>query len=497
MTDVHRPFVLFQQPAKNILPSAGAVLLGAVFFVGFVLYPLIRSTYNFELSYNEGWNAYHQIAAIQGHLYPKSLGYVITNYTPLSFYIVGYLSHHSDPIIVGRLMSIISFFVIIIAVGVTARNIGVSRAEALLASAMCVGLLGASFSSWIGIDDPQFLGTAVSTLGFMVWSRIPQKKLFSVGALCIFLVAGLIKQTLFVIPVSIIIELFFRDRGRCLRFCVISGVLITITMAALYGIYGKGIFLQFCSPRQYNIHAGLTSTLHYIMSLSAGLPLALIVLVMYLHSRENRLILIYLVVALFAGGVLSGGAGTSINMFIDVALALSLATASIVRCLREELYGDNRLIGAFIAMSVYGPMLHLPNALENFAEGISGSGPQSMSANARQFQDDLNFMKNQPGQAFCQSPILCFRAGRPLLFDAFNAQEAISRGRLDPQPLLTQFIQKHFAVVQLPTQETALSFSPPLDISGTAVMQDSLRALEKGYYMARQDPRYSFFLPRP
>ena len=41
--------------------------------------------------YNEGWNAYHAVAAVTGGvLYPPPETFVFNNYPPLSFYLVGW-----------------------------------------------------------------------------------------------------------------------------------------------------------------------------------------------------------------------------------------------------------------------------------------------------------------------------------------------------------------------------------------------------------------------
>src|SRR5215469_13364923 len=64
-------------------------VFGTIFSLAFIIYPILSSTYDFDRAYNEGWNAYHQIAALNGRLY-KNGPYVFTNYTPLSFFLVGY-----------------------------------------------------------------------------------------------------------------------------------------------------------------------------------------------------------------------------------------------------------------------------------------------------------------------------------------------------------------------------------------------------------------------
>lgn len=478
-------------PRIRIHPLVATLALGVIFLAAFVAYPIIRSSFDFEISYNEGWNAYHQVAALQGDPYLHFSPYVFTNYTPLSFFLVGLLSRFGDPIIAGRLVSIVSFFVLIGAVGITARKLGVSCAESLFASVLCGGLLGAFHANYIGVNDPQLLGTAVSVLGLMVYAGKPPRTPQNVVALCCFLVAGLIKQTLFVIPIAVTIDLLLRDRREGLRFCAIGILMAMVAVLALYGLFGAGVFAQIFSARQYRIHAAATRTLSYLRETSLCLPLVLFFLGMYIRTGINRLIFIYITVALAVGAFLSGGAGTSSNMFIDVIVALGLATAMIIRCLREDLHTSNGLIAAFIAMSLYSPALQLPYAIERLRDGLSGS----LHAAELQFHEDLAFMQNYPGAAYCHSPMLCFRADREFVIDPFNASQAIRLGRLAAAPMLAEFAQGDFAIVQLSTDEEAHSFGPPLN-GGEDVEGEFRRILETRYRLAQLSQSRVFYLPR-
>ena len=140
-----------------------------IFLISFIVYPVFSSQFDFEYSYNEGWNAYHQIGALDGALYQNESRYVFTNYTPLSFFIVGYLSKSGDVILVGRALSTISFVGVVFLVALICRKLHASRREALFGAVMCIGLLGAYHRIYVGIDDPQLLGSAVSLLGLLVY----------------------------------------------------------------------------------------------------------------------------------------------------------------------------------------------------------------------------------------------------------------------------------------------------------------------------------------
>jgi hypothetical protein len=476
--------------SKRRLAIAGILLSGAVFVVAFIVFPVLRSGFDFEIDYNEGWNAYHQMDVGRLALYPSTLGYVGTNYTPLSFYLIGALARFGDPIMIGRLISIASFLVLIIAIGVTARNLGTSRIEALLASVMGLGVLGAFHSGYIGIDDPQLLASTVSVLGLMVWSKRPASPARTISALGLLLIAGLVKQTLLALPLAIAIELLLRDRRQAVRFVVIGGAMAAVAVLALYAAYGAGLFVQILAPRHYSLHEGAAKTLSFLAVSSAGLPLLLLFLAIHARAGANRFALVYLITALCVGALLSGASGAASNMFIDVEIALCLAIALAVRCLREEFAQGPRTIAAFVALSMYGIALQAPMALERLRDGVAGS----LRAKEAEFQSDLAFMKNHPGAAYCHSPMLCFRAQRAFSIDPFSASQAIRLRRLDPAPMLGDLSHGRFAVVQLSTEEGAHALGPPLR-GGPDIEHEFRRILKERYHVARTGTRRVFHLP--
>jgi hypothetical protein len=461
-----------------------------IFLISFIVYPVFSSQFDFEYSYNEGWNAYHQIGALDGALYQNESRYVFTNYTPLYFFIVGYLSKFGDVIVVGRALSTISFVGIVFLVAFICKKLHASRREALFGAVMCIGLLGAYHRIYVGIDDPQLLGSAVSLLGLLVYLGRRAGFIKNITTLSILIVAGLIKQTLLTIPIMIALDLALRDRRQGVRFLVEAIAMVTAVILGLYLLFGYACFEQIFSPRQYSIHAAATKTLSYPLLNSAVVPLAISFLAIYVRYEANRLILIYVVSALVVGALLSGGAGAESNQFIDLAIASSIAGAAILRCLREDLHADHRLISAAVLVAFYGPTLQVPYAVEQLRDGLSGS----LQAAETSFHQDVQFMENYPGAAFCESPMLCFRSGREFLIDPFNAGQAVRLGRLDPSPLLDKIARAEFAVIQLSTLN-GHSFGPPLN-GGADVEHEFRRLINERYRMARTSGRRVFYLPK-
>jgi hypothetical protein len=470
-----------------------SLVFAAIFLISFILYPLTASLFDFERSHNEGWNAFHQTDAIHHQLYHNKSQYVFANYTPLSFLIVGALSKFGDPIMIGRIISIASFAAITLLVGLVSRRLGSSRAEALFGTVVCIGLLGAHHRTYIGINDPQMFGSTVALAGLHIYvssKRIsPIRNTFTLSVL---LIAGLIKQTLFAIPIAIVVDLILRDRREGAKFLVHGLLMGIVAVLILYLSYGSAFFEQILSPREYSFHEAATETLSYPVVASAALPLTIAFLAIYARYGANRFVLTLLLATLSAGTVLSGGAGTITNMFIDFNIALSIASAAVLRCLREDLHADRRLIAVAALLSIYGPAIQIPYGIEQLRDGLSGS----LSASQTQFHQDVKFMANYPGEAFCDSPMLCFRAGRDVFLDPFNASQAIRLGKADPSLLLEKVGCGEFAVIQLATVRGGFhSFGPPLT-GGPDVEREFHLALALRYRLARRSERGVFYVPQ-
>jgi hypothetical protein len=97
-------------------------------------------------------------------------------------------------------LSTISFISIVFLVAFICRKLRASRRESLFGAVMCIGLLGAYHRIYVGIDDPQLLGSAVSLLGLLVYLGPRAGFMKNITTLSILIVAGLIKQTLLTIP---------------------------------------------------------------------------------------------------------------------------------------------------------------------------------------------------------------------------------------------------------------------------------------------------------
>src|SRR6516225_12105593 len=89
-------------------------------------WPLYRAFLNVEIENNEAWNAYFADAAMgKMPLYPSADQLITNNYPPLSFYIVGLLGRFvGDPVLAGRLLSLLAMVAIATAIVLSVRRLG-------------------------------------------------------------------------------------------------------------------------------------------------------------------------------------------------------------------------------------------------------------------------------------------------------------------------------------------------------------------------------------
>jgi hypothetical protein len=93
-----------------------------------------RAFLNIEITDNEAWNAYFADAAMgKMPLYPSTTKLITNNYPPVSFYIVGLAGRLTgDPVLAGRLLSLISVIAIATAIALSVRRLGGTQAAAVI-----------------------------------------------------------------------------------------------------------------------------------------------------------------------------------------------------------------------------------------------------------------------------------------------------------------------------------------------------------------------------
>ena len=112
-------------PERNATPLPPALLvLAAVLALVHLALPLASLPRLVSSNYNEGWNAYHASAVFSERpLYPPPGDLFPNNYPPLSFAGVALLTRlFGDPVLWGRVLSLLAFLAICTEVSLLARR---------------------------------------------------------------------------------------------------------------------------------------------------------------------------------------------------------------------------------------------------------------------------------------------------------------------------------------------------------------------------------------
>jgi hypothetical protein len=391
--------ILFKLVLMGLAFAAASLLLRDAFAIGA----------HVPLDPNEGWNAYLAHAAVTGApLYPQGL--MINNYPPLSFYIVGALGTITgDPIVAGRLVSLISFFALTGGIIVILRVMGAAVLSSLFASLfVATGLLAAS--DYVAMDDPQLLGHALQLTGLSLLLQARRE----VFAAALLMAAGLfVKQNLLALPLAAMLWLLWQDRPEAIRFALAGLIFCLLGLAATRIFLGANLIAALASPRHWataNFAGGMKQFLSW-----AGTALIVAGGLAWRRLRNARLVMTYAAIGLILGGIFAFGDGADANVFFDAAIALGLSAGLAL------IYVPKRWVGltAFIAAAPLAFYLAKHHAEADFPH---------TEAFAREAPLDVGFLRVHPGPALCQDLTLCYWAGKDEPVDVFNLSEALVTG---------------------------------------------------------------------
>lgn len=480
-------------------PYRRAVKALALLAVVLALYPLVRAFYAFEIDYNEGWNGYLQLRAAAG--LPLYAGYPATfanNYPPLAFHLIGWLGGLTgDPVLAGRLVSMAALAGITMACGLIVRSAGGSRCDGTLASVTCLLLFGCFATDYLGMNDPQLLGQALGMAGLAVWLSGGNERPYRAAMAALLLAASvLIKHNLILLPLLVAWDALRHGSRRAGVSLIGTGAVAGIVAFALIHALNGPVFLeQLLAPRTWQVDRAFLFTSEVLERLAAPVVVVGLGLIAARRVRPAGLVLLWLVAAIGLGAYFSGGAGTDINVWFDLYLALAVGAGLVAREARAR--GATAMVMAALALTINaGALMHAPLGLGRF--GVDAAG--DMAERERLFAQDRAYLAAIPGPALCQSHLLCLRAGKPINVDAFNTTQAILTGRLPADTLTGMIEDKRFTVVQVSDLPAAslndapgVQAMPPRFVNLT---DDVFAALERHYVLVRVGVSGRFYRPR-
>jgi hypothetical protein len=428
---------------------------------------------------NEGWNAYHAVAAMSRlPLYPGPESYLVNNYPPLSFYIVGALGKSiGDYIVAGRIISLLSLGVVAFGIFAASMRINCERAEAMFAALCFVGGM-LTFTDYVGMDDPQMLAHAVAIVGLLILLREPRSMSRVCAASLLFVLAVFIKHNVIVLGTAMFVWLAVYDRRSAVRLAAFASMFLLIGLVLFRFVYGTSLFSQLNSPRTYaleDLWNGLLNWLYWGL-----IPLTGLAALAWSHWNDKyvRLCVFASAIGIGFGALFLGGAGVDANVLFDADIALSLGIALF---LNRHSGGWRSAVaaGAFVAPLILAGGLSPGDDEQNLSSLL-----HPMRSEAQLAQRDIAFLQDRKGPVLCEMLSICYWAGKPASVDAFNVGEEFETGDRSDIPLSSMIATRHFAVIQ---------FDPD---SPYSLGENVHNAVAKAYRLDHTDDYGAFYVPR-
>ena len=431
---------------------AGAILAALVLLV----LPLYQTTLRHSVLPNEGWNAFHAIRLAAGlPLYPGVDELIVNNYPPLSFVVLAPLGQWlGDQVLAGRVLTLLSMLLTAL---LMARLIRVRTGAGLVGWFMVAYVLGFEASKHVirfGVNDPQWLGHLLMTAGLcLLLTGGSVRDARSAGrvlaAALLVLAGGLVKHSLLAVPLAVPLWLAIYDRRALILWLIGGGLfgLLSLAVAELVFPCFLASVLGIETGRGMDM-ARLPGIL--LPQLAHLVPaLAIAVWGFWRYRRADiAFTLIYAAVALLVGAFFLAGSGVSDNVLYDINIAATLGAGLALGAAAADHPADR--VGAArvvpLGMAALLVVIAWP-ALE-----IVRDWPEPWHRLERETEAsalDIATVARVPGAAVCETPSLCYWAGKPFLLDMFNIGERLRAGSIDAESVVARLRDHRVQLVQL------------------------------------------------
>jgi hypothetical protein len=430
------------------LPLALVVLAAAG---ASVLLPLASVGHYFERSWNEGWNAYQQArAAAGGQLYGADPWRPV-NYPFLSFYLAGWLAPlFGNVLFAGRALNLAGLAAVLLCSALFVRRCGGGTAEMLFAAGCVLGFQQIQAADWLAVDEPQVLAEAFMLGGLLLYVSGPPSwpRLFICALL--FAAGGFVKQIVVVFPAAVTVDLWWRYRNRFFSWLVCLTLAAALFVTASTVVAGGDFLTRVLEPRVWLWPRVLYHAKKLLFFLKGPVLASIVVLCRRLPPQQDVLLRAAGVAALAAGIAFAGGDGVSVNVFLELAVVMGLLAGVALAgwCGGAPLGRGAAVIGMLLPLLFASPILaRLERTLPPLIH--LAASRQAIEARQERFLSAAAWLREQPGAALCESLLLCFAAGKPLVIDPYGAREKILTGRADEDTLIHLLAEHRFAVIAL------------------------------------------------
>ena len=432
---------------------------------------------------NEGWNAYHAVAAMAGRgLYPSAQSFLTNNYPPLSFYVVGFLGVVvGDAIVAGRAISLVAFLCVCGFSAVAVRRMEGSW-EAAAFAALLLAMILLLTSDYVGMDDPQMLGHAIQLAGLLVLLRQPRTPGAILACASLFVLGGFVKHNLFALPLACFAWLLFTHRHNALRFVLWAAGLTLFGLLVFRIIYGFDLLDHLDAPRTWS-SPQMRETFFGWLAVGA-VPICATAVLAFQRCNDRNVVFVafYAAIAVACGSVLLGGAGIDVNALFDADIALALGVGLALDRLLRGRRPLTHIVGRALALASVVPLAAIAGMDHDWRDAAFWLHP--MRDETELAARDIGFLRTHEGPAMCEDLGFCYWAGKPAEVDVFNLDQQLATHARDSGPFRRFIDTHHFSTIEL--DETAPFPLPP----------DVQAAIWRAYRIDHTDDEGVFFVPR-
>jgi hypothetical protein len=251
--------------------------------------------------------------------------------------------------------------------------------------------------------------------------------------------------------------------------------------------------------------SGHSGVWYHLKKLGRELKLPLVVCLIYLcrpvPAGHAVLLRAAFVGALGVGIAVSSIEGGSYNAFLELAVLMGITTALALGDWRSRLDFSRvgRLAGALLPLVIALPIVTKspkgPDAPWNW-----GHAWQADVQRQAEFMRAAEFLAQTPGDALCDSLLLCQQAGKPLIIEPFATHAMILAKQLDERKVVGLIEQHRFAVIELPDLVFPDPNQPDRIAAGLELSHRftdaTLRSIDRFYAPVQHMGATVFYLPR-
>jgi hypothetical protein len=461
-------------------------------------YPVQRISQSADINYNEGWNTYRADMAAHGDpLYALPPQFAVTNYPPLSFHFLGFLGKRAGGFTAaGRWTALASLAFLAILMAALVRQFAGQWRLGIYAALLFILGLAVFVPDRIGMNDPQFLGLALSFAGLYLYAqhpryaRNPRSNWLLCASAIAFAISLFTKHNLLAFPAAVGLQLLFERAWK--HFAIWLGVLAALSaglLALTFWWDGPYFLAHLLAPRSYSIMSGWGRVEPYLLDFQILFAAAALWSVFYATTSTRNLLVIAFVLAHIIGFGFAGGDGVVENVLFDALVMVVVLTAIGMGDLESKLISfrfGNLILLLALLMPYLGIFALLPRVL--FNEHQARQGQPALDA---EFRQGVVFLESRPGPALCEDLLLCYDAGKPPFFDAFYVNSQLKIGRLREADVLAYVDGAH-----LPTIEIEIPAGQPLlPVASFRFSAPVMRAILDRYRPLVRNSRFTLLVP--